>query len=182
MARDLNKVQLTGRLGADPALRYTAHGSAILTFRVASNRVWRTASGSSHEDTEWFRVVAWDQLAEQCHTLLARGAHIYVEGRLQTRQWSDETGQPRSATEVVASEVILLGSPAERRASDEQPHDNGRRPFGEQPRDNGRRPFGEQPRENSRRRNPRVRPAAPPPGLDAPPPPPLHLSEEDLPI
>jgi single-strand DNA-binding protein len=152
MARDLNKVQLTGRLGADPALRYTAHGSAILTFRVASNRVWRTASGSSHEDTEWFRVVAWDQLAEQCHRLLARGAHIYVEGRLQTRQWADEAGQPRSATEVIASEVILLGPPAE------------------------------QPRGEGGRRSTRVRAAAPPPGLDTPPPPPIHLSEEDLPI
>jgi single-strand DNA-binding protein len=116
MARDLNKVQLTGRLGADPALRYTAHGSAIATFRVASNRVWRTASGASHEDTEWFRVVAWDQLAEQCHQLLSRGCHIYVEGRLQTRQWADEAGQQRSAAEVIASEVIVLAPVVARRA------------------------------------------------------------------
>jgi len=107
MARDLNKVQLTGRLGAAPTLRYTAHGSAIVTFRVASNRVWRSASGAAHEDTEWFRVVAWDQLAERCQRLLSKGSHIYVEGRLQTRQWS-EAGAQRSATEVVASEVILL--------------------------------------------------------------------------
>jgi single-strand DNA-binding protein len=156
MARDLNKVQLTGRLGADPALRYTAQGSAILTFRVASNRSWRTASGASHTDTEWFRVVAWDQLAEQCHGLLARGAHIYVEGRLQTRQWSDEAGQPRTATEVVASEVIVLERAAQERAH--EPH----------------------PREQ--RRSPRVRPAAPPAGLDGPPPPPVQLTEEDLPI
>lgn len=158
MARDLNKVQLTGRLGADPALRYTAHGSAIITFRVASNRIWRTASGASHEDTEWFRVVAWDQLAEQCHRLLTRGAHIYVEGRLQTRAWSDEAGQPRAATEVVASEVILLGPPAEAR------------------------PAGAESRGGPARRGARVRPAAPPPGLDTPPAPPLRLSEEDLPI
>lgn len=107
MARDLNKVQLTGRLGADPTLRYTAQGSALVTFRVASNRAWRSASGAAHEDTEWFRVVVWDQLAERCRRLLSKGAHIYVEGRLQTRQWL-EGGQPRSATEVIASEVILL--------------------------------------------------------------------------
>lgn len=108
MARDLNKVQLTGRLGGNPSLRYTAHGSAIVTFRVASNRVWRSSSGATHEDTEWFRVVAWDQLAERCSRLLARGSHIYVEGRLQTRQWAEPDGAQRSATEVIASEVILL--------------------------------------------------------------------------
>ncbi len=157
MARDLNKVQLTGRLGADPSLRYTAQGSAILTFRVASNRIWRTASGSSHSDTEWFRVVAWDQLAEQCHQLLSRGAHIYVEGRLQTRQWADEGGQSRSATEVIASEVILLERP--------QPATSQ---------------GGERPRE--RRRSSLVKPASPPPGLDGPPPPTIQLTEEDLPI
>ena len=109
MARDLNKVQLTGRIGADPILRYTAHGSPIITFRVASNRVWRTSSGATHEETEWFRVVAWDQLAEQCGGQLARGDHIYVEGRLQTRQWAEGDGQQRIASEVVASEVIVLG-------------------------------------------------------------------------
>lgn len=157
MGRDLNKVQLTGRLGADPALRYTAQGSAIVTFRVASNRIWRTSGGASHEDTEWFRVVAWDQLAEQCHRLLGRGAHIYVEGRLQTRQWSDEEGQPRTATEVVASEVILLAPTADI----PEPAPSHR---------------------NQQRRSPRVRPAAPPPGLEGPPAPPLKLTEEDLPI
>lgn len=108
MARDLNKVQLTGRLGADPSLRYTAHGSAIATFRVASNRTWRSSSGAAHEETEWFRIVAWDQLAERCRDLLGKGAHIYVEGRLQTRQWTEPGGQLRFAAEVIASEVILL--------------------------------------------------------------------------
>jgi single-strand DNA-binding protein len=171
MARDLNKVQLTGRLGADPALRYTAHGSAIATFRVASNRIWRTASGANHEDTEWFRVVAWDQLAEQCHRLLARGAHIYVEGRLQTREWADEAGQPRTATEVIASEVIVLDP-----AGDRRPPSPGE--ARSEPRE--LRQPGE-PR--APRRASRVRPAAPPPGLtDAPPTPPMRLTEEDLPI
>jgi single-strand DNA-binding protein len=158
MARDLNKVQLTGRLGADPALRYTAQGSAITTFRVASNRSWRSSSGASHEDTEWFRVVAWDQLAEQCQRLLARGAHIYVEGRLQTRQWADEAGQQRVACEVVASEVILLN------------------PGADQP----ERQRPDQPR--AERRNPRVRPAGPPPELHDAPTTPVRLTEEDLPI
>ncbi|GAB4425615.1 MAG: single-stranded DNA-binding protein [Chloroflexi bacterium OHK40] len=162
MARDLNKVQITGRLGADPALRYTAHGSAIVTFRVASNRTWRTASGASHEGTEWFRVVAWDRLAEQCHRQLARGAHIYVEGRLQTRQWSDDTGQPRVATEVVASEVIVLDQGREAPSTPAVPANRARPLSG---------------------RGGRVRPAAPPAELDAPPhSQPLRLSAEDLPI
>jgi single-strand DNA-binding protein len=152
MARDLNKVQLTGRLGADPALRYTAHGSAIVTFRVASNRSWRTAAGASREDTEWFRVVVWDRLAEQCHSQLSRGAHIYVEGRLQTREWEDEAGQPRVAAEVIASEVIVLGDAQSSPAAPRAPQ-----------------------------RGSRLRPAAPPPEL-ADTPPPVQLTEEDLPI
>lgn len=157
MARDLNKVQLTGRLGADPALRYTAHGSALVTFRVASNRTWRTAAGVSREDTEWFRVVVWDQLAEQCHKQLSRGAHIYVEGRLQTRQWDDEAGQTRMAAEVIASEVIVL-SPSPNAASRSAPE---------------RRPPP---------RSSKVRPAAPPPELSSDDQPPVRLTEEDLPI
>lgn len=165
MARDLNKVQLTGRLGADPAKRYTAQGSAIVTFRVASNRTWRSSSGASHEDTEWFRVVAWDQLAEQCCSQLARGDHIYVEGRLQTRQWLEPSGQQRVATEVVASEVIVLGAA---RSPESLPESARERPAS--------RPAPQRPHSS-----PRVRPAAPPPDL-ADDQPPISLSEEDLPI
>jgi single-strand DNA-binding protein len=110
MARDLNKVQLTGHLGGDPTLRRTAHGSAISTFRVASNRSWRSAAGIAHEETEWFRVVAWDQLADLCQRSLVKGAHIYIEGRLQTRAWAEPDGRQRSATEVIASEIILLAN------------------------------------------------------------------------
>lgn len=108
MPRDLNKVQLTGRLGADPTIRQTAHGSAIATFRVASNRTWRSSRGESHEDTEWFRVVAWDQVAQHCAGSLTRGAHVYIEGRLQTRQWADPGGLLRYTAEVIASEIIVL--------------------------------------------------------------------------
>src|SRR5262245_37353984 len=110
MAKDLNKVQLTGRLGADPELRYTVHGSAVATFRVASNRSWRSAAGEEHEDTEWFRVVAWNRLAEVCKTYLSKASRVYIEGRLQTRQWTDQSGQTRSVTEVIASDMLLLDS------------------------------------------------------------------------
>ena len=110
MARDLNKVQMTGRLGADPEMRYTPQGHAVTTFRAASNRSWRTAEGESHEDTEWFRVVAWNKLAEICHQWLSKGSRVYVEGRMQTRQWQDQEGQMRYQTEVIATDIIILDS------------------------------------------------------------------------
>lgn len=108
MTRDLNKVQLTGRLGADPELRLTPQGHTVVTFRVASNRSWRNAEGEPHEDTEWFRVVAWNKLAEICNQWLSKASRVYVEGRLQTRQWHDQDGQPRVLSEVVASDIIIL--------------------------------------------------------------------------
>ncbi|MCG8353613.1 MAG: single-stranded DNA-binding protein [Chloroflexales bacterium] len=110
MAKDLNKVQLTGHLGADPEMRYTAQGSAVTTFRVASNRAWKDRDGNPHEDTEWFRIVAWDRLGEICNQYLTKGTRVYVEGRLQTRKWTDQEGQERYMTEVVAQDMIILSS------------------------------------------------------------------------
>jgi single-strand DNA-binding protein len=110
MAKDLNKVQVTGRLGANPEMRYTAQGSAVTNFRVASNRTWKDRDGNPHEDTEWFRVVAWDKLGEICNEYLTRGTHVYVEGRLQTRKWTDSEGNDRYTTEVVAQDMIILSS------------------------------------------------------------------------
>ena len=124
MAQDLNKVQLTGRLGADPELRYTAQGSAVVPFRVASNRSWTSSSGAAHEDTEWFRVVAWNKLAETCKQYLAKASKVYIEGRLQTRQWVDQAGQARFVTEVIASDMILLDT---RRATPDAPAIEGHR-------------------------------------------------------
>jgi single-strand DNA-binding protein len=110
MAKELNKVQLTGRLGADPEMRFTPQGHAVTTFRVASNRTWRSTDGEAHEDTEWFRIVAWNKLAEICNQYLVKGARVYVEGRLQTRQWQDQEGQTRYSTEVIANDMIMLDS------------------------------------------------------------------------
>lgn len=114
MAKDLNKVQLTGHLGADPEMRYTAQGSAVTTFRVASNRTWRDKDGNTHEETEWFRVVAWDKLGEICNQYLTKGTRVYVEGRLQTRKWTDRDGQDRYTTEVIAQDMIILSPKGER--------------------------------------------------------------------
>jgi len=109
MARDLNKVMLTGRLGADPEMRFTPQGTAVTTFRVASNRPWKSGDGVPHEDTEWFRIVAWDKLAEICNEYLKKGTRVYIEGRLQTRSWDDrDTGEKRYITEVVAQDMIIL--------------------------------------------------------------------------
>jgi single-strand DNA-binding protein len=109
MARDLNKVMIIGRLGADPETRFTASGSPVTTFRVAVGRQWRDNSGEAHEETEWFSVVAWNKLAEVCSQYLTKGARVYLEGRLQTRSWEDQqSGQTRYKTEMIANDLIIL--------------------------------------------------------------------------
>ncbi|MEM8532577.1 MAG: single-stranded DNA-binding protein [Chloroflexota bacterium] len=117
MARDLNKVMLIGYLGADPEMRYTTQGSAVTSFRVASSRSWKSSDGVQHDDTEWFRIVAWDKLGEICNQYLTKGTRVYVEGRLQTRKWQDRDGQERYTTEVVANDMIILSSKQERLSS-----------------------------------------------------------------
>ena len=115
MSKDLNKVQLTGNLGKDPETRYTAQGSALTRFSVASSRRWRTAEGDDRDETEWFNVVAWNKLGEICAQYLQKGARVYIEGRLQTRSWEDQqTGQKRSMTEVIANDLIMLDARRER--------------------------------------------------------------------
>lgn len=113
MAKDLNKVMLTGRLGADPEMRYTPQGSAVTQFSVASSRSWKSTDGQQHEATEWFRVVAWDKLGEICNQYLTKGTRVYIEGRLQTRKWQDQSGNDRYSTEVIANDMIILSSKQE---------------------------------------------------------------------
>jgi single-strand DNA-binding protein len=120
MSRDLNKVQLTGRLGHDPEVNYTQQGTARVTFTVASNRTWKDDSGQIREETQWTPIVAWDKLGEICAEYLRQGSRVYVEGRLQTRSWEDqESGQKRYKTEVVLSEMIMLDTKAQ--ADEEEP-------------------------------------------------------------
>ena len=104
----LNKVQIIGRLGQDPEMRFTANGRAVSTFSVAVNRSYTTQDGERHEETEWVRVVAWARLAELVSQYLSKGRQVYVEGRMQTRQWDDKEGQRRYTTEVVAQDVQFL--------------------------------------------------------------------------
>lgn len=109
MSRGLNKVMIIGRLGRDPEMRYTPSHRAVTNFNVAVGRSWKSADGERHSETEWFNVVAWGGLAEICHQYLSKGQQVYIEGRLQTRKWEDDEGQPRSTVEIVAKEMIMLG-------------------------------------------------------------------------
>ena len=106
----LNKVQIIGNLGADPEMRFTANGQAVANFNVACNRRYTTRDGEQRDETEWVRVVCWARLAEIAGQYLSKGRQVYVEGRLQTRQWEDRDGNTRYMTEVIAREMQMLGS------------------------------------------------------------------------
>jgi single-strand DNA-binding protein len=105
----VNKVILVGNLGADPELRYTGSGTAVADLRVATSRRWTDRQGSQQEDTQWHRIVVWGKQGENCKEYLSKGRQVYIEGRLQTRQWEDRDGNKRYTTEVVAQEVQFLG-------------------------------------------------------------------------
>jgi single-strand DNA-binding protein len=113
MTRGLNKVMIIGRLGRDPEMRYTPNGRPVTAFSVAVNRSWTVGDGDKREETEWFNVVAWGNLAEICKQHLRKGQTVYVEGRLQTRGWDDQEGKKHYRTEIVANEMIILGDKRE---------------------------------------------------------------------
>jgi len=109
MGRGLNKVIIIGVVGRDPEMRFTPSGRPVTSFSVATSRTWVSAEGERREETEWFNVVAWGNLAEICKAHLTKNQQVYVEGRLQTRGWEDESGKKHFRTELVANEMILLG-------------------------------------------------------------------------
>ncbi len=109
MARSVNKATLIGNLGNDPEIRTTSGGSRVATISVATNRRWTSRTGEMQEETQWHRVVAWNKLAEIAEQYLKKGDRIYVEGRIQYRQWEDQNGQTRYSTEIVANDVVMLG-------------------------------------------------------------------------
>ena len=116
----LNKCMIIGNLGRDPEMRYTPSGQPVTQFTVAVNRNYKNQAGEWQEETEWFRIVAWGPLAERTAEYLRKGRKVYVEGRLQTRQWEGQDGQKRYTTELVANTVTPL---------DPRPRDEG--PAGE---------------------------------------------------
>ncbi len=105
----VNKVILIGNVGRDPELRYTASGTAVANFRVATSSRFKDRDGNQQERTEWHTIVAWQRLAEIVNQYAPKGKQLYIEGRLQTRQWEDRDGNTRYTTEVVANNIQLLG-------------------------------------------------------------------------
>jgi len=114
----INKVILVGNVGRDPELRYTASGNAVANFSLATSRRRKDRDGEWHEETEWHRVVAWGRTAEVVNQYAPKGKQLYIEGRLQTRDWEDRDGNKRYTTEVVAEVVKLLGGRGESSGGD----------------------------------------------------------------
>ena len=109
----VNKVILIGNLGRDPELRYTPGGQAVANFTLATNERFSSKDGEKQERTEWHRIVAWGRTGELCAQYLSKGRSVYLEGRLQTREWEDKEGQKRRTTEIVATTVQFLGGRGE---------------------------------------------------------------------
>ena len=109
MAGGVNKVILVGNLGADPELRYTPSGQGVCELRIATSDSWTDKQGQRQERTEWHRVVVWGKRAEVCSKYLSKGRQVYVEGRIQTRNYDDKDGNKRYITEVIANDVQFLG-------------------------------------------------------------------------
>ena len=113
----VNKVILVGNLGKDPELRYAPSGMAIANFNIATTETWKDKSGAKQDKTEWHKIVAFNKLAEICGEYLNKGKQVYIEGRIQTRQWEDKDGNKRYTTEVVAQTMQMLGPAGEKGAA-----------------------------------------------------------------
>jgi single-strand DNA-binding protein len=107
---DLNKVMLIGHLGSDPEMRYTGSGTPVVSLSLATTEKWKDDGGEQQERTEWHRIVFWRGLADLAEQYLRKGSKIYIDGRLQTRQWEDQKGNTRYSTEVVCRELKFLDS------------------------------------------------------------------------
>jgi single-strand DNA-binding protein len=110
MAGGLNKAVLIGNLGRDPEMRYTQSGVAVANFNIATSETWTNKEGEKETRTEWHRIVAFGKLGEICGEYLAKGRQVFIEGRIQTRDWEDKEGVKRYTTEIVANQMIMLGS------------------------------------------------------------------------
>lgn len=114
----VNKVILIGRLGADPEVRYTNNGIPVANFRMATSVNFTDKNGEKTERTEWHRIVAFGRLGEICGEYLAKGKQVYIEGRLQTREWEDREGNKRRTTEIVATTMQMLGAASDQVRAD----------------------------------------------------------------
>lgn len=110
MSRGLNKIQIIGHLGRDPEMRYTPGGTPVTNFSVAVSRRRRSPDGQTMDETDWFRVVCWEKLAEIADQYLKKGARVYVEGRVQIRKYTGNDGVERTSVDVIANDMIMLSS------------------------------------------------------------------------
>ena len=116
----LNKAMIIGNVGTEPEMRFTPNGNPVTSFSVAPNRVYTTPDGERPQETEWFSVVTWNRLAENCNQFLTKGQRVYAEGRLHTRTWEGQEGQKHSRLEIIANRVIFLDKRAAGPLSEER--------------------------------------------------------------
>ncbi len=124
----VNKAILVGNLGRDAEMRFTAGGTPVATVSLATTERFKDRDGNQKEDTQWHRIVIWGKTAESLHEYLTKGKQIYVEGRIQTREWTDKEGKQAKTTEIRADRIVLLGSAGgggERRAPRERYAESG---------------------------------------------------------
>ncbi len=115
-----NRMTVIGYLGTDPEMRYTPNGNPVTSFRLAASRSYTTSAGERHDETEWFTVVAWNRLAEQCNQYLNKGQLVYADGRLRSRSWEGQDGQTRHVNEINADNVRFLSRPGQGQSSSEE--------------------------------------------------------------
>jgi single-strand DNA-binding protein len=117
----LNKVMLIGHLGKDPEVRYTPDGAPVASFSLATSENWTDKNGTRQERTEWHNIVAWSKLADLSKRFLTKGRQVYIEGRIQSRDWNDRDGNKRRTTEIIATQLVLLGSRSQGTETNSQP-------------------------------------------------------------
>ncbi len=113
MSGSVNKVILIGRLGKDPEIKYTPSGAPVAKFTLATDEVFKDRAGEQQRRTEWHTIVAWNKLAEICGEYLTKGKQVYIEGSIRSHQWEDQSGSKRTAYEIVARQMTMLGSKAD---------------------------------------------------------------------
>ena len=121
----LNKIMVIGNVGTDPEMRYTPNGSPVTSFRIATSRSYNAQDGERRQETEWFTVVAWNNLAEQVNQFLAKGRRAYVEGRLQSHSYQGNDGQTRFRNEIIANRVLFLDRPGSGEQGSEEQGSSG---------------------------------------------------------
>jgi single-strand DNA-binding protein len=117
MARSVNKCIIIGNVGRDPEMRYTPQGTAVTSFSVAVSRSFNSRDGDQQEETDWFRVTAWNKLAEICNQYLTKGQRVYVEGRVSMRMWDGNDGQKHGSLELTATDMMMLSTKGEMAAA-----------------------------------------------------------------